>query len=107
MDMKSIALRSPTARLTLMANAASAVRVTVLAIARLVMFLRDQSARAAERAQARLEAGARAQQLSYNEWPEGARERYLRDAADVFDVERRQRRFEIEEVGAFRLSGWR
>lgn len=106
MDTKSIALRAPMAGFTLMANAASVVRVVALAIARLAARSRKQTASAAERWQARLEAGTWARQAGYEDWSDGARERSLRDATDAHDVERRQRRFEVDEVGAFRLSGW-
>ena len=40
-------------------------------------------------------------------WGDAAQERYLRRAGDVHDVERRQRSWDRDEAGAYRLSGWR
>lgn len=40
------------------------------------------------------------------DWQTAARERYLGDAIDLSDLERRQRAWDRDESNAYRLSGW-
>ena len=41
-----------------------------------------------------------------DDWASAAQERYLRRAGDVYDLERRQRTWDRDEVSAYRMSGW-
>ncbi len=40
------------------------------------------------------------------DWERLGRERFLRGSVDVHDLERRQRIWDRDEVGAYRMSGW-
>lgn len=41
------------------------------------------------------------------DWRTAAQERYLDDAVDAVDLERRQRAWDRDESNAYSLSGWR
>lgn len=49
---------------------------------------------------------ARSRRRVYDGWDAVERERYLRDAVDAPDLERRQRQWDRDESGAYRMSGW-
>jgi hypothetical protein len=54
----------------------------------------------------RVRASALARREPELDWERQGRERFLRGAVDVYDVERRQRIWDRDEAGAYRMSGW-